>query len=123
VTNRIGWTLQCFQFLIKQGSAGKYRVVLTVLQADSSPLPSYDGWTASLKLAAPNDSKVAISIAPSVVGDSVAHTLTVDLVFDEALTENAPRGLLKGDLFLTQPVSGDRYCPANIELTIEKSFS
>lgn len=122
-TNRIGWAVQDYAFAIKQGSAGSYRVTLTVTQSDGSALPTYDGWTAELDLFSNFGVTPTISLTPTVTGDAVAKTLTMDLTFTESMTANVEPQILRGDIFLTQPTSGDLYTPANITLTVEKSYS
>lgn len=122
-TNRIGWPITDYAFAIKQGSSGSWTFTLTVTNADGTALPTYDGWTAAIKLVSVLDGRTAINMTPSVVGAGAAHTLAVAFSFSEDDTASLTPAQYIGDLFLTQPTTGDKYSNANITLTVERSYS
>lgn len=118
---QIGWIPASFSLSIKQGSAGTSRIVMTVTNADGTALPSYAGWTAQAKfyffnLATP------ITKVPTVVGDPVAKTFTVDITFVPTDTATASPGPWTGDLCMTDPL-GNLYYPANFTLLVEPSYA
>lgn len=118
-TNRIGWALTDYSFSIKSGSNGAYQVTVVVTNDDGSALPTYDGWTAALDLYAPFVSTPAITIAPSVVGDTLTKSFTFDLTFTPAMTQNINPVTLHGSIWMTNTANDSEFCPANISLMVE----
>lgn len=120
MTNRIGWAVTDYDFTIKAASSGSYQFVLNVTNQDGSALPTYDGWTASVIFRNPFNGAAAITKAPTVTGDGVAKTLTFDLDFVEADTENLVPAKYEASVWLLDPSDSGFYCPANLTLTVEQ---
>jgi len=117
----VGWKKIDLHWSIKQGENGGKRFTQVVTNDDGSPLGSYDGWTAELVLARRPNPTPEIDVKPDVIGDAVAQTLIVDVIFEADTTKDLATGALTGDLVLIDPL-GARHYPANISLQILRSY-
>ena len=121
MSTQIGWGLSTFELAVKQGSSGAFKLTSTVTKEDGSPLNTYDGWTASCKFDSPFSGDAVITFTPDVDGDAMAHTLATTISFVPSTTASLAPGVYRGDIFLTDPTDAARYCPANLNLTIQSS--
>lgn len=121
MSTAIGWKVKRESWSIKQGDSGTKRVILEVQNADGSPYPNFDGWTAQLVLTRPPSQLAEISLTPTVVGDAGAQTLVIDLAFVADTTKNVSPGTLFGDLLVVEP-SGGRHHPVNVTLDVTRSY-
>jgi hypothetical protein len=122
MTTRIGWAVEPVVATIKQGSGGAFRLTMTVTQSDGvTPLPSYDGWTCVVALCRTVQGDPEITLEPAVTGAS--PQFLVDVIFSTDDTKDKAPGELKGDVCMIEPVTGKRYYPADITLTIERSYT
>jgi hypothetical protein len=121
---RFGWDLPTVTARIKQGGSGEITLTATVTLEDGSPLPTYDGWTAAMKLfRSPQSAEPEISKTPTVVGVPAEKQLKVTIALGRADTKGKEIGDLVGDVCVTDPAGNDDYFPANVTLTIERSYS
>lgn len=98
--NTIGWETVESLNEIKQGSNGTQTVTLTFVPGAEPS--TYVGWTCVFKLAG-QDGNIAVSLSPTVTGDSGAKTLAFDLVYVPATTANLAPGIYEGDATLIEP--------------------
>ncbi len=117
---RVGWDLQSYDFVVKAGSSGAYRMVAEVLQSDGSPLPDYSGWEGTLAFFTSPDGDAAFEKTLTVTGDAGAHTLTFDLIFDPEDTAEHGDSRLYGSVWLSHPPDEGEWCPARINLKVER---
>ncbi len=119
---QIGWKLDQVCASIKQGSSGAIELVATVENDDGSPLPSYDGWAAELKLFRKPNIEPDLTITPAVVGNTEAKQLVITIEFAAEDTADVAPGTLSGDVRMLAP-NGKPFFPANFELNVQRSFS
>lgn len=124
MTIRFGWDITNFSGAIKQGSTGSIKLTATVTQEDGSALPTYDGWTAALKLFRTQQATAPdITQAPTVTGDAANKRLIFTISFVPNDTKALAVGTLIGDLLAIDPAGTSDYYPANISLAIERSYT
>lgn len=122
MTYRIGWQTFDAEAAIKAGSSGTQRIVLNVDNGEEppGPVPTYDGWTATVTFISPYSGRVAITKTPSVVGNAGAQTLSMDLEFDPSDTESLQPGAYLCNAILVQPTTSAHFLPfGTYTLTIE----
>lgn len=124
MTYRIGWETFDGTAIIKAGSSGTQRVIMTVDDGEEppGPVPTYDGWTASVVFTSPYTGQPAITFNPTVVGNAGAMTLTMDLEFEPDDTASLRPGDYECNAVLIQPATDDHWLPfGSYVLTIEGS--
>lgn len=123
MTTRFGWDITEVLATIKQGSSGSIKLTATVEKEDGSALDSYTGWTADMKLyRLPQSTSAEIDLVPVVVGDAPNKQFDITISLSKDDTKSLDVGVLKGDVCMFDPL-GNQYFPANVTLTIERSFS
>jgi hypothetical protein len=123
MSTRFGWDITEVAATIKQGSTGSIALTATVTKADGSALDSYSGWTADMKLyRLPQLSTPEIDKVPTIAGDAPNMQFHITIPFVKADTKDLAVGEIKGDVCMFDPL-GNQYFPANVTLTIERSFS
>jgi hypothetical protein len=118
----LGWKRTLLRCSMRRGTTGTLRVVMQLTEVDGSPLASYEGFTAAIAFCRNHRTVPEISLELEVVGLPDDQLVSIDMPITSEQSAAIAEGVLRGDLIVIDP-AGQRRCPLDIELTIERNFT